>query len=360
MVSESADQISVIRFDSSGAKVVETLRTGLMPAEINGPHGIVVAPDGDDYYVSVAHGSPFGTLWKYSTDSNVVEGRTTLGMFPASVAITPDGEFVYVANFNVHGDMVPSSVSVVAAEAMLEVARIATCTMPHGSAINTAGTRHYSTCMMDDMLVEIDTRTLSVSRHFRLTSGSEHGMAGAPHVPAARLHRADHAANPEGGASHAGRDSDHHGGVTCSPTWAQPSADGSSVYVACNKAAEIVEIDATSWAVSRRFQAGKGVYNLGVTPDGRMLVATNKSEQSISVFELSNGTELARISTGRPVVHGVAISPDSRYAFISVEGIGAEPGTVEIIDLRSLRSVARVDVGQQAAGIDFWKMEEGS
>jgi DNA-binding beta-propeller fold protein YncE len=59
------------------------------------------------------------------------------------------------------------------------------------------------------------------------------------------------------------------------------------------------------------------------------------------------------------VVHGAVVSPDNRYAFISVEGIGADPGTVEVIDLDSLKTVATVDVGQQAAGIDFWKMEPG-
>jgi hypothetical protein len=30
---------------------------------------------------------------------------------------------------------------------------------------------------------------------------------------------------------------------------------------------------------------------------------------------------------------------------------------VEIIDLRALRRVASVDVGQMAGGIDFWKSE---
>jgi DNA-binding beta-propeller fold protein YncE len=52
------------------------------------------------------------------------------------------------------------------------------------------------------------------------------------------------------------------------------------------------------------------------------------------------------------VVHGAAVSPDNRYAFISVEGIGSEPGTLEVIDLRSLTSVAQVDLGQMAGGID--------
>jgi hypothetical protein len=51
------------------------------------------------------------------------------------------------------------------------------------------------------------------------------------------------------------------------------------------------------------------------------------------------------------------VSPDDRYAFISVEGIGIEPGTVEMIDLQTLKIVASVDVAPQAGGIDFYKME---
>jgi hypothetical protein len=56
-------------------------------------------------------------------------------------------------------------------------------------------------------------------------------------------------------------------------------------------------------------------------------------------------------------VHGIALSDDGRYAFVSVEGMGAEPGTVEMIDLVERRRAAAVDVGQMAGGIDFWKSE---
>ena len=57
------------------------------------------------------------------------------------------------------------------------------------------------------------------------------------------------------------------------------------------------------------------------------------------------------------MTHGVAISPDSRYAFVSSEAVGAQPGKVDIYDLGALRQVASVEVGQQAGGIAFWRME---
>lgn len=350
VVSESADEIALVRFGPGGARVDHKLRTGMMPTEINGPHGVAVSPDGRWYFVSIGHGTPFGTLWKYATAGDSLVARVTLGHFPATVQVTPDGLYAFVANFNLHGEMVPSSVSVVDTDQMVEIARITTCVMPHGSRINPQGTKHYSACMMDDMLVEIDTRLFGVSRHFMLSRGREHGMPGAPGVHAA-------AGPAPSTATAAGGHEAHGAGVTCSPTWAQPSSDGRRVYVACNKANEILEIDVERWALMRRFPARNGVYNLAVTNDGRRLVATNKKDQSVSVFDLEGGTEVARIPTTRQIVHGVVVSPDDRYAFITVEGIGSQPGTVEIIDLRALATVATVDVGQQAAGIDFFRME---
>ena len=54
---------------------------------------------------------------------------------------------------------------------------------------------------------------------------------------------------------------------------------------------------------------------------------------------------------------GVIISPDDLYAFVTVEGVGNEPGTVEIIDLKALKTVATVDIARQAAGIDFYRTD---
>jgi DNA-binding beta-propeller fold protein YncE len=334
LVCEGADKIVVVKFGSDGAKVDHMLHTGMLPGgDISGPHGIIMSPDRQFYYVTIAHGRPYGQALKYRVKDDAVVGQVTLGFFPATVDITPDGSFLYEVNFNLHGDMVPSSVSVVATDEMIEAARIPTCVMPHGSRINPKGTKQYSACMMDDMLVEIDTGKFAVSRSFVLSKGKESGMTGAP---------------PQ----------NHHAmaAATCSPTWAQPSADGRSVYVACNKSDEVVEVGVDPWTMKRRIPAGSGVYNLAVSKDGK-LVATNKRGQSVSVFELDTGHELARIATKRKIPDGVVISPDDRYAFIAVEGIGSEPGTVEVIDLQSLKTVATVDVPEQAVGIDFWKAE---
>ena len=222
VVCESADKIALIRFGRQGARVDKLIETGSMPSDVDGPHGVVVSPDKRFFYVSLGHGRPYGSVWKYSTKDNSVLGKVTLGFFPATMDVSQDGGLLYVVNFNLHGDMVPSSVSIVATEQMIEVARVPTCAMPHGSRLNRQGTRHYSACMMSDLLVEIDVNSLKASRHFVLTKGRERGMSGSP-----TSHSMGEQPNHDTGGH--GLDPPKPGDTSCSPTWAQPSADGKSV-----------------------------------------------------------------------------------------------------------------------------------
>ena len=362
--SEATDLVSVVHFGPGGARVEREFTVGIFFNDLDAPHGLAMSPTGDALYATTGHGRPWGNLWKLDPESGRVLGRVELGSFPASLEISPDGAFAWVVNFNLHGDMVPSSVSVVATEEMVEIARLTTCTMPHGSRLNALGSRQYSTCMMDDLLVESDAWDLSVGRHFMLAPGREQGMVGAPGgEPEEGGHHGAMPAPPSPGVhgEHRGHGApDPHPAramppAECSPTWAQPSADGRTIFVACNRSDEIVEVWVEDWTLKRRLPAGEGVYNLAVTRDGSLLVGTNKRGGSVSIFDAISGEELARIPTARNFVHGVVISPDDRYAFVSVEGVGSEPGTVEIIDLAARQVAARVDVPQMAGGITFWR-----
>mgnify|MGYP006198257079 CR=1 FL=1 len=347
---ESADLLHRVRFGPAGATVESTVPVGRYPTEVEGPHGLAITPDARWLYLTTGHGVPNGMIWKYELGPDTLVGREIpLGSFPATLDVTPDGLFAFVVNFNLHGDHVPSDVSVVFTPEMVEVARTATCTMPHGSRINPAGTRQYSACMMDDLLVELDTRTFQVARRFSVAVGAE-GPVDPAHA---------HEGHDMGGMEAMGAMDGAHAGAapTCSPTWAEPSADGSRVFVACNRAGHILEIDLAAWRVTRSFPTGRAPYNLEVTPDGRLLIATLKGAAAVQFFDLASGLPLATTSTSTTLPHGVVVSPDSRYAFVSVEGVGAEPGKVDIFDLATFTRVADVPVGQQAGGIAFWTME---
>ena len=357
---ESADLIHRVRFGPGGTVVEKTIPVGELAAEMEGPHGLVISADGKYLHMTTGHGMPDGKYWKYALGPDTLVGPgVLLGNFPASIDVTPDGLYAFSANFNLHGDMVPSSMSVVYTPTATEMARIVTCVMPHGSRIDPTGVFQYSGCMMDDQLVEIDTRSFKVSRRYSLARGKEGPLAAddggvmATHTPGSPPGTPP--VDPADVGYGAGR---RHAMPpnSCSPTWAQPSVDGKKVFVACNKADEIVELDRNTWSVSRRLKTGRGPYNVAVTPDGRLLLATLKQGGMFEIFDLASGKSLAQIKNSTTVAHGIAVTADSRYAFVSSEGVGAAPGKVDVYDLSALTRAGTVDVGQQAGGIAFWKM----
>lgn len=334
VASESADEVALVRFtpESGRLRVEKTIPVGVRPTEIEGPHGIRVAPDGKFWYVSLAHGNPFGTIYKYSTGDDTLVGSVEAGMFPATLDVAARTGLLYVVNFDLHGEMAPSTVSVVDTDSMVEVAQIEVGVMPHSSRLNATEDRLYAVMMMSNELVEVDAFRFEPIRSLELS------------VP--RTSTPDGAA-PPGGMTMTG----------AKPTWVDPAPDGRHVYVACNGTDEVKVVDLDSWQVVRTLPTGAGPYNLEVTPDGALLVVTHKGEGTTGIWDLAFGREIARIPNSRAVTHGVAVSPDSRYAFVSVEGVGGEPGSVDVIDLGAHRLVASVDVGKQASGIAFWKVD---
>jgi DNA-binding beta-propeller fold protein YncE len=340
VTNESSDIVSRVVFDRvEGARVEREVRIGIMPADLDAPHGVAVSPDREHYYVTVAHGTPNGWLWQLRTGTDEVVARITLGRFPASVGTSPDGRFVFVVNFNLHGDMVPSDLSVVFAPELREVARIPSCVMPHGSRTNPSGTRHYHVCMHSDQLVEVSLSTFAVANRFSLHPGHEgllspddRGELHGPHDPA------------EG----------------CSPTWVAPGRGaraGRFVYLTCNRRDEVLEVDVEMWRVTRRFPTGRAPYNLEVTPDGRTLVVTLKGGQGIEVIDLDGGRANLRLPTTREITHGVVISPDGRYAFVTNESIGGLPGTLDVFDLAEGARVSSVELRLQPGGVDLWRVD---
>lgn len=330
VANEASDAVSRVRFGPDGLVVERSIEVGMRPADIDGAHGVTVSPDGLFWYVSVAHGMPFGEVWKFTAGSDQLVGKTAVGMFPATMAVTPDGLSLFVVNFNLHGNPVPSSVSAIFATGMQEMAKIETCVKPHGSAVNRAGTMHYSACVGSDQIVEISVDDLVVTRRFLVTPGEERLLTPGEESP--------------------------DGASRCKPTWVAVAPDDRQLYVACNGNQEVLELDAAELRITRRFATGRGPYNLAVSPDGRYVVATLKGQGSVAIIDRRSGGERL-VDASQAVTHGIVISPDSRYAFVSNEAIGSNFGSLDVIDLERAERVASTPLALQSGGIAFWKME---
>jgi DNA-binding beta-propeller fold protein YncE len=358
VAAESDDIVEKIAFGPGGLRLVRSIEVGSWPTEVEGPHGLAISEDGSYWYVSIAHGQPGpgGSIVKYATEDDAWLGEVEVGMFPATMAISPTIGLLYVVNFNLHGLPEPSSISVVDPESMSEVGRVDVGVMPHGARMNRQGTRLYSVNMMDDVLVEVDTYRMAITRQLGLSMHGRHKIDA--------MHE-QHMAAGEGAGEHAG----HEGAAApmagmqmdmanmVKPTWATAPTPQGKLYVAGNGAAKILEIDVESWEITRELATPAGPYNLDVSADGTLLAATYKSSRAVGFWDLEKGEEVGRVETLRPIPHGIVISPDGRYAFATIEGIGGEPGSVEVYDLSTFERVANLDIAKQAGGIAFWKID---
>lgn len=328
VVSESGDIVTRLIWDGAALKVTKTVPVGVMPSDIDGPHNVAVSPDGKFYYVSIAHGTPYGTLWKMAVDGDTLAGTAPLEMFPTTISLTPDGDMAFVANSDFYGDHPRANpISVIYTPQMSLLANLPACDMPHGVKVNHAGTFVYVTCMNSDEVLEIDRQSVGIARRHATGQGMGHTGTAA--------------------AGPAGHD--------CSPTFVSLSADDKRLYVACNHGNTLQVLDAASFTLLKEIPTGAGAYNVEPSPDGRWVIVTNKKAQSVSIISADSLVEVARVATTKKIPHGVAFSPDSRFAFISQESIGTDPGAVDVIDLQTRTKVATVAVPLQPTGIALWR-----
>lgn len=117
----------------------------------DGPSGMVITPDGTQAYVN-NYGSPSGVGSGNATTVRVVDlntntiigGPITVGLAPASLAITPDGAFVYVINY-VDGNPGTGTMSIIRTSDNTVVGTIPGFSGPFSIVINTSGTYAYVT-----------------------------------------------------------------------------------------------------------------------------------------------------------------------------------------------------------------------
>jgi YVTN family beta-propeller protein len=332
VASESGDIVTQLAWNGTALAIAEVIPVGLMPADIDGPHNVTVAPDGSAWYVTIAHGTPYGSLWKMAAGSDSLLGRALVEMFPTTIALTPDGALAFVANSDFHGDHPRVNVvTVVQTATMTPITNLPACDMPHGVKVNHAGSFVYVSCMNSDEIVEIDRQSLRIRRRHK----TGEGLAGPP----------IHGTMPGAGAH------------DCSPTFVSVSPDDKRLYVACNHGNTLQVLDAASLELVKEIPVGTGAYNVEPSLDGRWVIVTNKKAQSVSVIDAQSLAEVARIPTSKPLPHGVAFAPDRRWAFISAESVGADPGAVDVIDLNSRQRVASIAVPRQPTGITILPLQ---
>lgn len=129
--------------------------------------------------------------------------------------------------------------------------------------------------------------------------------------------------------------------------------DGKHSYVSLSAENKVAIIDTVQRKLSGKIAVGNTPIQLFATPDGKQIYVANQGsskrpDNRVSVIDPAKRTVVATLRTGAGA-HGVAISGDGSYAFVS----NIEDGTFSVIDTATNQVIATHKVGAGPNGISY-------
>jgi DNA-binding beta-propeller fold protein YncE len=306
----------VFQLDAASGAVLETFPLDVRRAEVDEPHALALDPRGDFWYATVAHGDP--TLWKFEVGRDRLVGRVALGTAGAGrIGITPDGATAFVPDYYRSGGALRSQVAVVRLETLEVVDRLTLCVAPHDAQVDPGGSLVAVACSKSDEVVVVDVETLEERSRFAVDV--------APGSPGSPAHR------------------------PLNLVW---SPSGDLIYVVLQEAGE-VRAFTVDGELRGSVGVGAGPAQLALSDDGRTMVTANRRDGSVSVIDVPELIERARLSVGVVHPHGVTLSTDARRAYITYEGDPLTPGGVVAVDIDQLETVWNTEAGAFTLGIIY-------
>ena len=250
---------------TTGAQIGAPIATGVDSA----PYTLAISPDGNFVYTT---NEDNGTVGVIDTRTKAVVGSITVGKSPFGIAITPDGSRAFVSN---PGDKTVSAIDLATRQTI--GAPIPVGENAFAVAISPDGSRVFVPNSSNDNVTVIDAKTLQV--------------IGLP-IPVG----------------------DNPYGLAVTP-------DGARVLVANNDDASLTAIDAkTLQAVGVPIPVGNDPSGVTVSANGRTAYVGNFGSDTVSVVDLGTNQVAATIP-GVPNAEFVALTPTGQAGFVS-ENVG--------------------------------------
>jgi YVTN family beta-propeller protein len=125
--------------------------------------------------------------------------------------------------------------------------------------------------------------------------------------------------------------------VAAGPHGMAITEDGRAVYVSGDGSSSLDVIDTATDKVVKTINVGKTPNGIALTPDNKLLLVTVYGENRLAFVDTATQTVIATVAVPKP--HTVAISPDGKLAYVTVQ----EPGHfgLALIDLAT-RSLVRI------------------
>jgi len=234
--------------------------------------------------------------------TNTISATISVGSNPVGVAVTPDGNTVYVTN------SADTTVSIIDSASNTVRNTLALSETPGGVAVSPNGVAAYVSCYSPGEILVINTATAVIRTTIALPSGT--GPTGIAFTP-----------------------------------------DGTLAYVADGLNPRVLIIDTTTDSVSStRIQVGSSPKGIAITPDGARAYVTNAGATTVSVIDIATNTISATITVGH-LPFGIAITPDGSKAYVTNQS--GLSNSVSVIDVSTNTISTTIAVGLAPCGVSI-------
>lgn len=272
--------------------------------------------------------------------------KVPTGEGPHEVVLSPDGKTAYVSNY---GNAQPgSSISVIDVTTAKEIRKVDVTPLlrPHG--LHLIGTKLYFSAEVNRAIARYDTVANKVDwimgtgqngSHMVVASSDQKKFytanIGSDSVTAIEL---PPLAAPQKPVSHI-------------PVGKQPEAidlspNGKEIWVGLNAEGMAEVVDVVGYKSVAKINIGGRPYRVRFTPDGKYVVCTMIPTKEILLIDAATRKEVKRLKVdGVPL--GVTFSNDGKTAFFTVN----EPDTIIKVDLDKMEITGKLDAGKGPDGI---------
>jgi YVTN family beta-propeller protein len=275
-----------------------------------------------------------------------VTARVAVGDGPHEVVISPDGKTAYVANY---GAQTPgSSLSVIDLATAKELRRVDLTPLlrPHG--LQFLGGKLYFTAEANRAIARYDPATNKVDWIMGTGQNGSHMVVVSPDQK--RFYTANIGSDsitafefqnvPPAGSRIT------HIAVGKQPEAIDLSPDGKEVWVGLNVDGAVDIVDTATGKFKERVNIGGRPYRVKFTADGKRVVLPILTTKEIVILDAVTRKELKRMKLESTPM-GIVFSADGRTAYVSL----VQPDAVVKIDLDKMEVTGRVDSGKGPDGI---------
>jgi PQQ-dependent catabolism-associated beta-propeller protein len=230
---------SILALDAQTLKVVARYPAG------TDPECVAVSPDGQRLYLS---NEDAGTASIVDVRTGRQRATLVVGTEPEGVTASPDGKWVYVTAET------SNVLSVIDAKKEKTVANIFVDPRPRAVIFTRDGARAWATAEIGGTVMQIDVNRQRILRRIQLPAGNK-------------------------------------------PVSLVLSPDETTLYVATGRGNGVAIIDTKSARFAATVAVGQRVWGIAITPDGRKVYAANSLSNSISVIDTKTRRVVATIPT---------------------------------------------------------------